>query len=444
MENEKLYSKSFDREIVINNKSYTYGFYGDTHLRPSLISYSISETNISEYDKYEKDKIAYGNKSEDLLTYFTWIIIVIIYTVGVIYIGRNNNIEDNWWEYILFIILPIIGFPIFFPMLMIPGAIIYGLLDLLIPNKIIANIVIKIFGYGPIKPPKWGNVDDYKKACEQFRRTEWDYIYKFPGIKEVDYDLIEFGVICIKSAVEDLKSFTNFQNGLIYKDNLRQDQKYWFDLDPYEFEKEVAYWFEQQGYNSKVTKKSGDGGVDIIISKNEYTAYVQCKRFKASKVDRPTLNALYGVVCADNANQGIVVSLLGVTNEARDFAEKTGIKIITIDDLAPENNLFHHRTQKQTLFAEPVQINKSWLQIGNLCLKTCCYRTPEDALNQIAKCNNKELYRPMPYKGIYLCIYGNEEDYKKFIERGYKKIEPNTISRKKYRKKTYKRRYWRY
>ena len=120
-------------------------------------------------------------------------------------------------------------------------------------------------------------------------------------------------------------------------------------MNPFEFEKEVAYWFEQQGYNSIVTKKTGDGGVDIIISKGKYKAYVQCKRYKTSKIDRPTLNALYGVVCADNVDQGIVVCLLGITDEANEFAKKVGIKIITVDELAPKDDLFQHKIKKETL-----------------------------------------------------------------------------------------------
>ena len=201
-------------------------------------------------------------------------------------------------------------------------------------------------------------VQMYKNACSNFEDGKMNLWQKHAGIDSVNYDIVLFGSKCIIELVGKIIKFTDHNNGIIYKDNLRQEQKFWYELDPYDFELEVAHWFEQQGYHTHVISKTGDGGIDIIVSKPNYIAYVQCKRYRTSKVDRPTLNALYGNVCADKVNQGIVVCLLGVTEEAKEFASKVGIKIITVDDLAPENSLFFQKKRKQSLQSSPIQDNQ--------------------------------------------------------------------------------------
>lgn len=425
-------------DISIDNKSYSYCFIGETLHRPLIDTFGINQNDISKYKEHEEKTDEYKKRLDNMTFYISMIPGVIAYIAELIYIFNNPKVSfpHNWF---LSAVMAI------FPFLVAPLAVAWqaGLLSLLIPEKVFKKIALKIVGIAPALPPKWEKVNDYKMKCEQFKEKEIDYLFEFPGIHKTDYDLSAFGAKCIESFLKEVISFTNIQNGIIYKENLRQEQRYWFDLNPFEFEKEVAYWFEQQGYNSIVTKKTGDGGVDIIISKGKYKAYVQCKRYKTSKVDRPTLNALYGVVCADNVDQGIVVCLLGITDEANEFAKKVGIKIITVDELAPKDDLFQHKIKKETLCAYPVQNNKYWVEVGNFKLNTNAYRRRENVLEKSSKWNNSELYHPVEYKGIYLCLYCNQDDFVKFSE--WYKLKEKASYTRKYKKKLYRRnRYWRY
>lgn len=425
-------------DISIDNKSYSYCFIGETLHRPLIDTFGINQNDISKYKEHEEKTDEYKKRLDNMTFYISMIPGVIAYIAELIYIFNNPKVSfpHNWF---LSAVMAI------FPFLVAPLAVAWqaGLLSLLIPEKVFKKIALKIVGIAPALPPKWEKVNDYKMKCEQFKEKEIDYLFEFPGIHKTDYDLSAFGAKCIESFLKEVISFTNIQNGIIYKENLRQEQRYWFDLNPFEFEKEVAYWFEQQGYNSVVTKKTGDGGVDIIISKGKYKAYVQCKRYKTSKVDRPTLNALYGVVCADNVDQGIVVCLLGITDEANEFAKKVGIKIITVDELAPKDDLFQHKIKKETLCAYPVQNNKYWVEVGNFKLNTNAYRRRENVLEKSSKWNNSELYHPVEYKGIYLCLYCNQDDFVKFSE--WYKLKEKASYTRKYKKKLYRRnRYWRY
>ena len=372
-------------DISIDNKSYSYCFIGETLHRPLIDTFGINQNDISKYKEHEEETDEYKKRLDNMTFYISMIPGVIAYIAELIYIFNNPKVSfpHNWF---LSAVMAI------FPFLLAPLAVAWQacLLSLFIPKKAFKKIALKIVGIAPALPPKWKKVNDYKMKCEQFKEKEIDYLFEFPGIHKTDYDLSAFGAKCIESFLKEVISFTNIQNGIIYKENLRQEQRYWFDLNPFEFEKEVAYWFEQQGYNSIVTKKTGDGGVDIIISKGKYKAYVQCKRYKTSKIDRPTLNALYGVVCADNVDQGIVVCLLGITDEANEFAKKVGIKIITVDELAPKDDLFQHKIKKETLCAYPVQNNKYWVEVGNFKLNTNAYRRRENVLEKSSKWNNSE------------------------------------------------------
>ena len=47
-----------------------------------------------------------------------------------------------------------------------------------------------------------------------------------------------------------------------------QQRAWWWTLDGWQFEHEVARVFRLNGYKASVTKGSGDGGVDIILKKD--------------------------------------------------------------------------------------------------------------------------------------------------------------------------------
>ena len=259
-------------------------------------------------------------------------------------------------------------------------------------------------------------IKEYLTKSDEFKNKEAEYRQKYPGIQDVNYDLKIFGLECIHSITKEIVAFTEFQNKIIRKENLKQTQKFWFELSPFEFEEVVADWYKRQGYMVKVTPKSGDNGVDIIISKGSYTAYVQCKRYRTSKVDRPTLNALYGVVCADKVSQGIVVCLLGVTDGAKEFADRVGIKIVTIENLSPKEDLFHHKVAKELLCTQPVKLTMSWMVVGNFELNTNVYITESDVYKQIEKWGDSEYYRCLQYKGVFICLNCRLADFSAFTK----------------------------
>ena len=107
---------------------------------------------------------------------------------------------------------------------------------------------------------------------------------------------------------------------------------FWYNLDGYQFEKEVATVFSANNYTTQVTSKSCDGGVDIILQKNSQTIYVQCKAYN-SKIGVAVIRELYGVMQNDDISHGIVATLKGFTAGAIEFAKNKNIELITAEDL---------------------------------------------------------------------------------------------------------------
>lgn len=115
-------------------------------------------------------------------------------------------------------------------------------------------------------------------------------------------------------------------------DLLKNTIEYYRKMDPFEFENEVAIMFSKKGYAYEVTSKTNDEGKDIILSIDGKITYVECKRFNAqTKVSRPILQKLYGVMVADGVENGIVVTTSNFTKEAIEFSKKMEGKIELID-----------------------------------------------------------------------------------------------------------------
>lgn len=99
----------------------------------------------------------------------------------------------------------------------------------------------------------------------------------------------------------------------------------------YEFEGFVAHLLTCIGYHARVTKASGDGGVDVIAHRDELgfeppIIKVQCKQ-TVSKIGRPAVQQLHGAI--ENGEHGLFVTLGGFTPDAEVFERgKPNLRLI--------------------------------------------------------------------------------------------------------------------
>lgn len=96
-----------------------------------------------------------------------------------------------------------------------------------------------------------------------------------------------------------------------------------------EFEQLVGQAFRQRGY--QVTESGGngpDGGIDLVLRKGSEKLLVQCKQWRATTVGVEIVRELYGLIAAEGATGGFVVTAGRFSLDATTFAAGRNIQLI--------------------------------------------------------------------------------------------------------------------
>ena len=99
----------------------------------------------------------------------------------------------------------------------------------------------------------------------------------------------------------------------------------------YEFEQFVAHLLQCMGYYARVTKASGDGGVDVIAHRDELgfeppIIKVQCKQTLGTS-GRPDVQKLFGAI--EQGEMGLFITLGSFSPDARVYEQaKSNLRLI--------------------------------------------------------------------------------------------------------------------
>lgn len=135
----------------------------------------------------------------------------------------------------------------------------------------------------------------------------------------------------ISSQMSQLSSKINLFKKTVENQRLKNSIDYWINMSGYEFERQVASLYSVQGYSSQVTRGSGDGGVDIYLSKDGIRYAVQCKNHK-KPIGPSAVRDLYGAMTHGQITRGIFISSGGYTTGAKEFAHNK-IELLDIHDV---------------------------------------------------------------------------------------------------------------
>jgi len=107
-------------------------------------------------------------------------------------------------------------------------------------------------------------------------------------------------------------------------------------MNPVKFEELIAALMRAKGYDPMLTKKTGDGGIDIKLFQKSAVGtlltLVQCKRYAPSnKVTVEAVRQLYGVVEADKATTGLIVTTSTFTKPAQTFQQTIRFRMALAD-----------------------------------------------------------------------------------------------------------------
>lgn len=91
----------------------------------------------------------------------------------------------------------------------------------------------------------------------------------------------------------------------------------------------VGQGFRRKGYSVReAVAGESDGGVDLVLKKDGATFLVQCKQWRAPRVGVSSVRELHGVMAAQGAVGGFVVTAGVFTDEAAAFARDRDIELV--------------------------------------------------------------------------------------------------------------------
>ena len=100
------------------------------------------------------------------------------------------------------------------------------------------------------------------------------------------------------------------------------------DLQWREFEDLLFEAYRRRGYRVQKTPGGADGGVDLILQGDDGRILVQAKQWKVRSVGVGKVRELFGVVNAERADSGILVTSGNVTQAGKQFARRNGIQVV--------------------------------------------------------------------------------------------------------------------
>lgn len=101
-----------------------------------------------------------------------------------------------------------------------------------------------------------------------------------------------------------------------------------------QFEQLTGEAFRRQGFTVTETGGNGpDGGIDLILHKDGEKYLVQCKQWRSLKVGVAVIREFFGVMVAQGAVGGFVVTSGAFTAEAKAFASGRNIRLVENSEL---------------------------------------------------------------------------------------------------------------
>lgn len=101
-----------------------------------------------------------------------------------------------------------------------------------------------------------------------------------------------------------------------------------YNLHPADFERYVAGLFRQKGYRVSVRGRSGDLGVDLVITrKGGRRAIAQCKRYR-NTIGPEIVRELYGTLMHEGVAHAFLVTTAGISESAREWAQGKPMTLI--------------------------------------------------------------------------------------------------------------------
>lgn len=274
----------------------------------------LAKSKIAEYEKLKNDNNEINQfinthlsnneiktkKREKTISFLSdkipFILCILILIVVDFYLVYNGEFKTTEKKVIAFLYYGFIGFLACFPILALASALIT------VPFSFVFS---KIFN------PSFEKLHDKENSLKNEYQT--NLLLKYNNYFSIQEELDDHQI-----KLKEYKAYS-----------LRTQKDFWYSLDGHAFEQEIAKIFRKEGFEARVSKVGADGGIDIIVSKNNKRYAVQCKAH-TSKISESVARDLYGVLHSRNFDGGYLITLNGTSSKTKEFCKKNKDKPITI------------------------------------------------------------------------------------------------------------------
>jgi restriction system protein len=152
-----------------------------------------------------------------------------------------------------------------------------------------------------------------------------------------------------------------------------------------DFELLVGEAFRRRGFSVAETGGGGaDGGIDLTLRKGGELFLVQCKQWRAYKVSVNVVRELFGVMAAQGAAGGFVVTSGVFTADARSFAKGRNIELI--DGIALQGMIVTARATRPAMTVEDGESNRPKMpSVGSPTGEPLCPRCGSPMVKRTAR-----------------------------------------------------------
>jgi len=153
----------------------------------------------------------------------------------------------------------------------------------------------------------------------KLQKAAYQYLQNLEGVGETEHAIAKIQSLIKAGLVETKQGASQEEDSVKHRNDGRA------------LEEDVKELLQSMGLKAATTRTTGDGGIDIIaysdspIFSGKYV--IQCKDWTGS-VGESVVRDLYGVMTAESANKGILVTTGAITKAAQKFAEGKPLELI--------------------------------------------------------------------------------------------------------------------
>lgn len=153
-----------------------------------------------------------------------------------------------------------------------------------------------------------------------------DWLAQLPDIVAEFLRLVEIGWLATLLVLWGVVWWQKHQEAVSPLVPLTLEQLY--NLKPAEFEQYVARLFRQKKYKVTLRGRSGDLGVDLVVTRTGgKRAIVQCKRYR-NTIGPDIVRELYGTLIHEGVSHAFLVTTADISDAAREWARGKPMTLI--------------------------------------------------------------------------------------------------------------------